>query len=96
MSNKLSNKLCKHPGCQRHIQKDSITEMCYIHYLQTGSAKRGRTSTVKTTCWNKHCRAIFRCPPEKDPRYALCPKCCRVADEMRTMARFTPAAKWLR
>ena len=30
---------------------------------------------VRAICWNRKCNRFFMCPPDRDPRYSLCPLC---------------------
>jgi hypothetical protein len=48
------------------------------------------SDTTRATCWNKHCRKRFNCPPWKDPKYSLCPKCLAAYDECNGLPAMEP------
>ncbi len=96
MSNKLTENKCQWQGCNRNLCRGNATGYCHSHWPMAGHPKRGHFSSTRTKCWNKNCRRVFRCPEEKDPRYALCPTCNKLAHDLQGLNRFAPAADWLR
>ncbi len=71
-------KQCNRPMKGHHPGKTGLCQQCY---LATGMARRGGKRGVPAICWNKRCHAKFNCPPDKDPKWSLCPRCLELRSE---------------